>query len=256
MLELDGLDVRYGSVPAVRGLNLEVGRGELVGLIGPNGAGQVDDAARDHGRRPGRGRRRPARGPVAPRPRAGGDRARRDRARAGGAADLRRAHGRGEPAARARGAARATARGSARGGLRALPDAGRVPRAARPARSPAASSSSSRSGARSSPARTCSCSTSPRSGSRRRSSTPSSPRSPRSASAASPILLVEQRAQRTVALADRTLRARERRAADDADPGRRGRHREDDRGVPRMIRRRASTPRRSSTPSASAPSTR
>ena len=32
------------------------------------------------------------------------------------------------------------------------------------------------------------------------------------------ILLVEQRAQRTVALADRTLRARERRAADDARP--------------------------------------
>ena len=26
MLELEGLDVRYGSVPAVRGLSLEVGR--------------------------------------------------------------------------------------------------------------------------------------------------------------------------------------------------------------------------------------
>ena len=34
------LDVLYGSVPAVRGLNLEVGHGELVGLIGPNGAGK------------------------------------------------------------------------------------------------------------------------------------------------------------------------------------------------------------------------
>ena len=40
MLELDELDVRYGSVPAVRGLNLAVERGELVGLIGPNGAGK------------------------------------------------------------------------------------------------------------------------------------------------------------------------------------------------------------------------
>ena len=40
MLELDGLDVLYGSVPAVRGLTLDVGRGELVGLIGPNGAGK------------------------------------------------------------------------------------------------------------------------------------------------------------------------------------------------------------------------
>jgi branched-chain amino acid transport system ATP-binding protein len=39
-LELEGLDVRYGSVPAVRGLSLEVGKAELVGLIGPNGAGK------------------------------------------------------------------------------------------------------------------------------------------------------------------------------------------------------------------------
>ena len=37
-----------------------------------------------------------------------------------------------------------------------------------------------------------------------RSSTSSSTRSPRSARAASPVLLVEQRAQRTVALADRS----------------------------------------------------
>ncbi|MHB1244375.1 MAG: ABC transporter ATP-binding protein, partial [Gaiellaceae bacterium] len=40
MLELDALDVAYGSVPAVRGLSLDVGHGELVGLIGPNGAGK------------------------------------------------------------------------------------------------------------------------------------------------------------------------------------------------------------------------
>jgi branched-chain amino acid transport system ATP-binding protein len=40
MLELDRLDVRYGSVAAVRGLSLGVGKGELVGLIGPNGAGK------------------------------------------------------------------------------------------------------------------------------------------------------------------------------------------------------------------------
>src|SRR5881397_1503017 len=40
MLELDGLEVRYGSVPAVRGLTLRVERGEIVGLIGPNGAGK------------------------------------------------------------------------------------------------------------------------------------------------------------------------------------------------------------------------
>ena len=39
-LELRGLEVRYGSVPAVRNLTLEVGEGEIVGLIGPNGAGK------------------------------------------------------------------------------------------------------------------------------------------------------------------------------------------------------------------------
>jgi branched-chain amino acid transport system ATP-binding protein len=40
VLELRSLDVLYGSVPAVRGLDLEVDHGELVGLIGPNGAGK------------------------------------------------------------------------------------------------------------------------------------------------------------------------------------------------------------------------
>ena len=40
ILALDGLGVRYGPVPAVRGLTLDVQRGEIVGLIGPNGAGK------------------------------------------------------------------------------------------------------------------------------------------------------------------------------------------------------------------------
>jgi branched-chain amino acid transport system ATP-binding protein len=40
MLELDGLEVRYGAVRAVRGVSLSVGRGEIVGLVGPNGAGK------------------------------------------------------------------------------------------------------------------------------------------------------------------------------------------------------------------------
>jgi branched-chain amino acid transport system ATP-binding protein len=40
VLELRGLEVRYGSVPAVRKVDLEVRRGEIVGLIGPNGAGK------------------------------------------------------------------------------------------------------------------------------------------------------------------------------------------------------------------------
>ncbi|HUP33722.1 MAG TPA: ABC transporter ATP-binding protein [Gaiellaceae bacterium] len=38
LLAVDGLEVSYGGVPAVRGVSLEVGGGEIVGVIGPNGA--------------------------------------------------------------------------------------------------------------------------------------------------------------------------------------------------------------------------
>lgn len=40
LLELRDLDVAYGGIRAVRGLNLTVNRGELVCLIGANGAGK------------------------------------------------------------------------------------------------------------------------------------------------------------------------------------------------------------------------
>ena len=40
MLEIRGLELRYGGVPAVRGLDLRVECGEVVGLVGPNGAGK------------------------------------------------------------------------------------------------------------------------------------------------------------------------------------------------------------------------
>lgn len=39
-LELDGLSVRYGSIEAVRGVSLSVREGEVVSLIGANGAGK------------------------------------------------------------------------------------------------------------------------------------------------------------------------------------------------------------------------
>jgi branched-chain amino acid transport system ATP-binding protein len=40
MLEVADLEVRYGAIRAVRGISLKVGRGELVALIGANGAGK------------------------------------------------------------------------------------------------------------------------------------------------------------------------------------------------------------------------
>ena len=39
-LELEQLEVRYGTVAAVRNLTLRIEPGEIVGLIGPNGAGK------------------------------------------------------------------------------------------------------------------------------------------------------------------------------------------------------------------------
>ena len=41
MLTVEGLECRYGKVAAVRGLSLEVAQGELVSLIGANGAGKT-----------------------------------------------------------------------------------------------------------------------------------------------------------------------------------------------------------------------
>ena len=40
MLRLSDLTVHYGRIAAVQGLSLEVGEGELVGLVGHNGAGK------------------------------------------------------------------------------------------------------------------------------------------------------------------------------------------------------------------------
>jgi branched-chain amino acid transport system ATP-binding protein len=40
MLEVADLEVRYGAIRAVRGISLKVGSGELVALIGANGAGK------------------------------------------------------------------------------------------------------------------------------------------------------------------------------------------------------------------------
>ena len=41
MLEVSGLTTKYGAISALRDASLTVGEGEVVGLIGPNGAGQT-----------------------------------------------------------------------------------------------------------------------------------------------------------------------------------------------------------------------
>jgi branched-chain amino acid transport system ATP-binding protein len=41
LLSVTGLEVAYGPLPAVRGLNLEVGEGEIVALLGANGSGKT-----------------------------------------------------------------------------------------------------------------------------------------------------------------------------------------------------------------------
>jgi branched-chain amino acid transport system ATP-binding protein len=58
MLDIDGLDVYYGPVQALRGMSLHVGEGEMVALLGSNGAGKTTTL------RAASGMRRPKRGTI------------------------------------------------------------------------------------------------------------------------------------------------------------------------------------------------
>ena len=98
LLELDDVSARYGQVQALHGISLTVGEGEVVALLGANGAGKTTTLRAVSGT-VRRERRRSSFARQATRPRRpGGGRARRHRARAGRARDLRRADGLGEPA--------------------------------------------------------------------------------------------------------------------------------------------------------------
>ena len=41
VIDVEGLVMRYGKLEAVRGINLRVGRGEVLAFLGPNGAGKT-----------------------------------------------------------------------------------------------------------------------------------------------------------------------------------------------------------------------
>ena len=45
LLEVTGLNVRYGAIPALKGIDLHVEQGELVAVIGANGAGKTTTLA-------------------------------------------------------------------------------------------------------------------------------------------------------------------------------------------------------------------
>jgi branched-chain amino acid transport system ATP-binding protein len=40
LLQIDGLEVSYGRISALRGVSLQVNEGEIVAIVGPNGAGK------------------------------------------------------------------------------------------------------------------------------------------------------------------------------------------------------------------------
>ena len=48
MLEVKDLNVYYGVIQAIKGISFEVNEGEIIALIGANGAGKTHDPAYHH----------------------------------------------------------------------------------------------------------------------------------------------------------------------------------------------------------------
>jgi ABC-type uncharacterized transport system ATPase subunit len=52
LLQVQELSLRFGGITALRGVNLTVRRGELVALLGANGAGKTPPCGRSPGWKP------------------------------------------------------------------------------------------------------------------------------------------------------------------------------------------------------------
>ena len=48
MLEVRDLQVYYGMIHAIKGISFDVNQGEVIALIGANGAGKTTNSAYDH----------------------------------------------------------------------------------------------------------------------------------------------------------------------------------------------------------------
>ena len=42
-IKIEGLTKSYNNVPALKGVDIDISRGEFFGLLGPNGAGKTND---------------------------------------------------------------------------------------------------------------------------------------------------------------------------------------------------------------------